>query len=200
MDPIGPELESTLRRFTELLTERAVALGFVAERDAARIWDRHVLDSMRVVPLIPPTAADAVDIGSGAGLPGIVVAAARPDLRTVLLESQRKRAAFLEYAAAELSLSNAVVVHGRAENATVSADVAFARAVGSASAVWRLAQRLLRPGGALLYFAGRTWSPHEHGGLGHDAVAVAVAAPLLVPDQPTSVDVGPIVMISARDT
>jgi 16S rRNA (guanine527-N7)-methyltransferase len=190
MDPITPELEGTLRRFTDLLTDRAVPYGFIAERDAGRIWERHVLDSMRVVPLIPRTALDALDIGSGAGLPGIVVAAARPDLRVVLLEAQRKRVAFLEYAAHQLALSNVRVVHGRAEDEAVEADVAFGRAVGSAPAVWRLARRHLRPGGMLLYFAGESWSVQDQQGLPDARVEPR--------DLGASVDVGAIVMISAR--
>lgn len=188
---IAPDVEATLRRFAELLTDRAVPQGFIAERDATRIWERHVVDSMRVVPLIPRSAADAVDIGSGAGLPGVVVAAARPSLRVTLLEAQRKRVAFLEFVVAELALPNTRVVHGRAEEVRVEADVAFARAVGSAAAAWSLAQRVLRPGGSLLYFAGRSWSTHDLDGLEDTTVTPC--------DLGASGGVGPIVMISCGD-
>jgi 16S rRNA (guanine527-N7)-methyltransferase len=189
MDPLSADLEATLRRFTGFLAERAVPQGFVAERDMARLWDRHVLDSMRAVPLIAEDAADAVDIGSGAGLPGIVVAAARPDLLVTLLEAQRKRVAFLEYVIGELSLSNVKVQHGRAEHAAIRADVAFARAVGPAAVAWRLAQPLLRSGGSLLYFAGRSWS----GNVPHGVEGAIVEWR----DLGSTADVGPIVMISA---
>jgi len=190
--PITTPISASLERYADLLVERAVPLGFVAEGDRPRIWERHVLDSLRVVPLIPSKAGEAVDIGSGAGLPGVVVAAARPDLAVALLDAQRKRVAFLEYVVDELGLVNARVVHGRAEDAPVSADVAFARAVGSANVAWRLARGLLRPGGSLLYFAGRSWTTRDEAHLSSSSVVT-------VRDQGVSGDVGPIVMISQHD-
>ena len=96
----------------------------------------------------------ACDLGSGAGLPGIVVAVAEPWVRVLLVESRAKRAAFLEFAVQELGLSNAVVVVGRAEVLRREVDACFARAFAPLPLAWSVARGVLRPGGRLIYFAG----------------------------------------------
>lgn len=98
------------------------------------------------------------DLGSGAGLPGIVLAIARPDLRMTLLEPLLRRATFLEEAVSELALGNAVVVRARAEDvaSTVQVDVVTARAVASLERLARWAGPLLRPGGELVAIKGDT--------------------------------------------
>lgn len=143
-----------LVRFGALLEERGVRLGLVSSGDAGRIMERHVLDSLRAA--VPVEAADtsAYDLGAGAGLPGIVVAIARPRLAVRLVEARRLRAAFLELAVEELGVMNASVVHGRVEELEEPVDLCFARALGSPVDSWVLARRLLRPGGRLVYFAG----------------------------------------------
>jgi 16S rRNA (guanine527-N7)-methyltransferase len=188
MTAVEPVVENRLRRYADLLLERSVPLGFVSERDRARIWSRHVLDSLRAIRWIPPRAREAADIGSGAGLPGVVVAIARPDLLVALIDAQRRRVAFLELVIAELGLANASAVHSRAEDAVLEVDVAFARAVGSINEAWRLAAPMLRPHGPLLYFAGRSWSP---------SVTAPAGTTMNECDDGRNRDVGPIVMITA---
>lgn len=101
--------------YAELLATRGVEWGVVGPREVGRIWSRHVLNSVAVAPLIQD-GATVVDVGSGAGLPGIPVALARPDLAVSLLEPLERRAEFLTLAVAELGLSDRVeVVRGRAE-------------------------------------------------------------------------------------
>jgi 16S rRNA (guanine527-N7)-methyltransferase len=155
---LGFELSShqveLLERYEQLLATRAVKMGLVAESDRDRIRNRHVGDCLRAVPVLSAGDGLAVDLGSGAGLPGIVVAIAQPSLTVVLVESRRKRVGFLELAVAELGLANAEVLHGRVEEATYSADVCFARAFASLDRSWAVARRLLAPGGRLVYFAG----------------------------------------------
>jgi 16S rRNA (guanine527-N7)-methyltransferase len=144
---------ATLIRYEDLLARRAVPLGAIARSDATRIRERHILDSLRAAPMVHEVDV-ACDLGSGAGLPGIVVAVAEPGVRVLLVESRAKRAAFLEFAVQELGLSNAEVVVGRAEELRREVDACFARAFAPLPLAWSVARGILRPGGRLIYFAG----------------------------------------------
>ena len=144
---------ATLIRYEDLLARRAVPLGAVARSDATRIRERHILDCLRAAPMVHEVDV-ACDLGSGAGLPGIVVAVAEPGVRVLLVESRAKRAAFLEFAVLELGLSNADVVVGRAEDLHRRVDACFARAFAPLPLAWSVARGILRPGGRLVYFAG----------------------------------------------
>ena len=144
-----------LERFAELLAERAIPLGLVAKGDSNRILERHVLDSLRAVPVLLDAGADHVlDLGSGAGLPGIPVAVAAPAVRVTLAESRSRRAAFLELAVRELNLGNADIHPGRAEDISWTVAACTARAFASPARTWAVARPLLRPGGFLLLFMG----------------------------------------------
>jgi 16S rRNA (guanine527-N7)-methyltransferase len=162
--------------FERLLAERAVPMGLVAESDVGRIRIRHVLDSLRAVAVLAG-AGDAYDLGSGAGLPGIVVAIARPALQVRLVDSRRKRVAFLELAVAELDLPNAEVIGVRAEALVDPVDACFARAFAPADRSWEVAEPLLRPTGRLVYFAGRGEGAQDLGG--RLPVVEVLSAPLL---------------------
>jgi len=144
---------ATLIRYEDLLTRRAVPFGAIARSDTTRIRERHILDCLRAAPVAHEVDV-ACDLGSGAGLPGIVVAVAEPGVRVLLVESRAKRAAFLEFAVLELGLSNADVVVGRAEDLRREVDACFARSFAPLPRAWSVAQRILRPGGRLVYFAG----------------------------------------------
>jgi 16S rRNA (guanine527-N7)-methyltransferase len=144
-----------LLAYEALLLEKAVPLGFVARSDERRIRDRHVLDSLRAAAEVRPADRRALDLGSGAGLPGIVLAIAVPELRVGLVESQRRRVAFLELAVERLELRNADVLPRRAEELEPgSADLCTARAFAPSDRAWQVAEPLLAPGGRLIYFAG----------------------------------------------
>ena len=144
---------ATLIRYEDLLARRAVPLGAIARSDTTRIRERHILDCLRAAPVVHEVDV-ACDLGSGAGLPGIVVAVAEPGVRVLLVESRAKRAAFLEFAVLELGLSNADVVAGRAEELRREVDACFARAFAPLPRAWSVARGILRPGGRLVYFAG----------------------------------------------
>jgi 16S rRNA (guanine527-N7)-methyltransferase len=103
------------QRYADLLAGDGVVRGLIGPREAPRIWDRHLLNCA-VVAAFVPDGASVTDVGSGAGLPGIVLALARPDLTVVLVEPMARRTAFLEEAVAALDLGERVsVVRGRAE-------------------------------------------------------------------------------------
>jgi 16S rRNA (guanine527-N7)-methyltransferase len=151
---LTPPQAERLMRYEALVHERAGAFGMIARGDLDRLRDRHVLDSLRAAPVLGGVASDALDLGSGAGLPGIPVAIALPDLRMTLTETRAQRLGFLELAVMELGLSNISVHAGRAEHVTVQVDACLARAFRDARTCWRVALPLLRPGGRLVYFAG----------------------------------------------
>jgi 16S rRNA (guanine527-N7)-methyltransferase len=146
--------EAQLITYAELLRERAIPAGFVAQTDRHRLFDRHIVDSLRAAALFRASDVLSYDIGSGAGLPGAVLAIALPSCRFVLAEVKRRRAAFLEYVQERLNLSNMEVHAGSAEDLPPGADVVTARAFAPLSRTWPLAAILLRPGGRLIYFAG----------------------------------------------
>lgn len=155
---LDDEVARRLRAFELMLIGRAVELGLVAPSDRGRIRERHVLDCIRAVPVV--VSGEVVyDLGSGAGLPGVVVAIARPDVTVRLVERRVKRVAFLELAIDELGLTNATVVAARVEDLTQPADVCLARAFAPLAQTWALARPILRPGGRLVFFAGRTLDP-----------------------------------------
>jgi 16S rRNA (guanine527-N7)-methyltransferase len=157
----GDDPTPLLLAYAEMLRERAVPLGLIGPGDEGRIFERHVADSCRAVPCIPEGTRSVLDIGSGAGLPGVPVAILRPDLLVTLLEPSRRRVGFLEFVIGELHLDGVQVIARRAEDADLAVDLAMARAVSDAVGSWRLAERCLRPAGSLLYFAGASWAePH----------------------------------------
>lgn len=156
VEVFGPRLELA-ERYANLLTGPGVERGLIGPREVDRIWDRHVLNSAAVAELIEEDAR-VVDIGSGAGLPGLPIAIARPDVRVALVEPMLRRTEFLTEAVAELGLS-ADVVRGRAEEPVVrdaagGADVAVSRAVASLDKLIRWSFPLLRPGGRMMALKG----------------------------------------------
>jgi 16S rRNA (guanine527-N7)-methyltransferase len=156
---LGVELSegaaSKLLHLESLLRERAVPAGMIATGDAARLRERHVLDCLRAAAVVRADDVRSLDLGSGAGLPGLVVAIAVPWLAVTLVERRQRRAAFCELAVECLGLENVQVRAVRIEDLTEEADLCFARALAPIEEAWRLAEPLLREGGRLVYFAGR---------------------------------------------
>jgi 16S rRNA (guanine527-N7)-methyltransferase len=144
-------------RYADILTSTGVKRGLLGPREADRIWDRHLFNCAPLSALIP--SRDLVcDVGSGAGLPGIVIAIMRPDIRMVLVEPLLRRTVFLSECVAELALDNVTVIRGRAEERAgrMNADSVVARAVAPLERLAGWALPLLRPGGQLLAMKGET--------------------------------------------
>jgi 16S rRNA (guanine527-N7)-methyltransferase len=148
-----------LIRYEAHIAGRGAAIGVVAASDLPRLRERHVMDGLRGVDLLPVTCATAVDLGSGGGVPGIPIAIARPDVEVVLVEVRRNRAAFLEFVVDDLRLPNAQVYMGRAEQLERRFQACFARAFAPPAETWAVAQPLLTDGGVLLYWAGARFDP-----------------------------------------
>jgi len=151
----GPALDEA-RAYAGMLATRGVEWGLIGPHEVPRLWDRHLLNCAVVADLIGSQYRTLVDIGSGAGLPGIVLAMMRPELAVTLLEPMERRCRFLSGCVAELGLANARVLRGRAEDATLRADVATARAVAPLDRLAELAVRVVRPGGLVLAIKGQT--------------------------------------------
>lgn len=155
---LGVELDDTaidrLERFERDLRERGAPRGMVSASDLPRLRERHIFDCLRAAPLLPETGT-VCDLGSGAGLPGVVLAIARPDLRFVLIEVRRNRAVFLDEATADLD--NAVVHGRRLETFRERVAACTARAFAPAPKSWAAAEPLLGPSGRLIYWAGATF-------------------------------------------
>jgi len=182
----GAELKS----FVALLRAKAVPQGMVAKTDVDRLWDRHVVDSLRALPCLPDTPATILDVGSGAGLPGIPLAIARPDCRLTLIESRSRRAAFLELVVDELRLPNVRVVLARAEASGCIGKIAVARALATPDKAWQICRSLLEPEGFVLYFAGRAWAGRPPSALSKIEAKVEICGKPLFPWQ------GPIVKMT----
>jgi 16S rRNA (guanine527-N7)-methyltransferase len=142
------------RQFTHDLAAHGEELGLIGPREMPRLWSRHVLNSALLAPLIKPGRVG--DIGSGAGLPGLVLAIARPDAQFILIEPMERRVDWLLREAAALGLGNVEVVRARAEEAKLSPwlDQATARAVSALSKLIPLTVPLVRSGGELLFLKG----------------------------------------------
>ncbi|MEJ5945804.1 16S rRNA (guanine(527)-N(7))-methyltransferase RsmG [Pseudokineococcus basanitobsidens] len=149
------------RAFVRELAGEGVVRGVVGPREVPRLWTRHVLNCAAVAELVPAGAV-VVDVGSGAGLPGLVLAMARPDLELVLVDSSLRRARWLEHvvevldAADDLPPLRVRVVRGRAEElvGTVRGDVVTSRAVAPLDRLARWCAPLAVPDGLLLAVKG----------------------------------------------
>ena len=156
--------QASLTRYAELLATAGVERGLIGPREVPRLWDRHLLNCAVAVPLVPENA-DVIDVGSGAGLPGIVWAIVRSDITVTCLEPLQRRATFLEEAVTELGLTGRVqvvraraedIVRGRGPVTSLRARVVTARAVAPLERLAGWTVPLVQPGGELLALKGRS--------------------------------------------
>ena len=163
--PATPEIEPVVaaelfgrgidraRAFADTLVREGEERGLIGPLELPRLWTRHILNSVIAAPLFSGTAAD---VGSGAGLPGIVLAIARPDVRWTLIEPMERRVAWLTEQVAALDLDNVEVLRGRAEEVDRAGafDAVTARAVSALRTLIPLTAPLVRDGGELVLLKG----------------------------------------------
>jgi 16S rRNA (guanine527-N7)-methyltransferase len=144
-------------RYVEHLASSGIERGLIGPREVPRLWARHVLNCAVVADLIADGASVA-DVGSGAGLPGLTLALARPDLHVTLIEPLERRVAWLEEVVEDLELDNVEILRARAESAVgkVTCDVVTARAVSALKGLAELTIPLLGGRGTLLAIKGRS--------------------------------------------
>jgi 16S rRNA (guanine527-N7)-methyltransferase len=145
----------TAECYARLLAGPGVERGLIGPREIPRLWERHLLNCAAIAGLVPRPAT-LVDLGSGAGLPGIVLAMLLPEVTVTLLERMGRRAGFLRECVSELGLGNTCVIQAQATEVAgrISADVVTARAVAPLVTLAPMALALLRPGGQLLAIKG----------------------------------------------
>lgn len=143
------------RRFTADLAQHGEVLGLIGPVEAGRLWSRHIINCAVVAPYLLADGHVA-DVGSGAGLPGLVLAIARPDVRFTLIEPMERRTDWLREESARLGLANVTVLRARAQEAVDAGpfDQVTARAVSALSTLVPLVTPLLRPGGELVLLKG----------------------------------------------
>jgi 16S rRNA (guanine527-N7)-methyltransferase len=150
----GPAI-GLAEHYAELLAGPGVERGLIGPAETARLWDRHLINCAAIADLVPRPST-LVDLGSGAGLPGLVLAMLLPDVQVVLLEPMERRVLFLAECVRELDLRNVTIRRSRAEDAAgeFAADVVTARAVAPLDRLAGLAVGLVRPGGLVLAIKG----------------------------------------------
>ena len=153
LELFGDRIE-VARAFAANLAEQGEERGLIGPLELPRLWSRHILNCAIVAPLLRPGVVG--DVGSGAGLPGLVLAIARPDVSFVLIEPMERRIAWLNEQVAELGLDNVSVVRARAEEARLEEplDQVTARAVSAFRKLLPLTAPLLRDGGELVLMKG----------------------------------------------
>lgn len=159
------------RRYANLLVSTGIEHGLVGPREAPKVWDRHIVNCAIMESLLPHRAR-VIDVGSGAGLPGIALAIARPDVHITLLEPLARRTTWLENAVADIGLPHVSVRRGRAEDMAglIQAPFITARAVAKLSRLVGWAWPLTPIGGRLLALKGQSAEDELAG-------AVSVMAP-----------------------
>ena len=152
------ETEAQLARFTELLLAEMPRQNLIAASTTEQLWARHIVDSAQLLALAPDSARRWIDLGAGAGFPGIVVALARSDIEMTLVESRRKRIDFLRHVVEQLGIGARVTVAGRRLEMLESAeqDVISARAFAPLDRLLPLAHRFSHAGTCWLLPKGRS--------------------------------------------
>jgi 16S rRNA (guanine527-N7)-methyltransferase len=147
-----PERASEIKSYAELLLTAGIERGLIGPREGERIWERHIFNCLPITQLLPQ-GASLFDIGSGAGLPGIVIALARPDLQVTLIEPLERRVEFLKEATAGTSIE---VLRARAQDVKKTADFVTARAVAPLEKLKKMSWHMVKTNGALLAMKGES--------------------------------------------
>jgi 16S rRNA (guanine527-N7)-methyltransferase len=156
VDEVFRERSPEIKRFVDILIADGVTRGLIGPRETDRLWDRHIFNSVAIAGLTRMDA-EVVDVGSGAGLPGIPLALLRPDLRVTLLEPLLRRVTFLTETVDRLGLADRVrVVRGRAEEHAEQYDVVVARALAPLGRLVQWCAPLRRASGVILALKGRS--------------------------------------------
>ena len=147
-----PERQDEIQAFAHFLATAGIERGLIGPREGERIWDRHIFNCLPVTQLLPE-GTTLFDIGSGAGLPGMVIALARPDIQVTLIEPLERRVEFLKEATVGLNIE---VIRGRAQDVKKSAHYVTARAVAPLEKLKKMSWHMVKTGGALLAMKGES--------------------------------------------
>lgn len=154
---VSRETLLTLERYVTLLCKWTRAINLVGKSTESEVWDRHIVDSLQLVPLIPSVDTLA-DLGSGGGLPGLVIAIAKPDLQCTLIEQDQRKAAFLQECVAQLALANTRVLNAEITSVHETFDIITARALAPLADLFALAYPRMGKGATCLFPKGRNFA------------------------------------------
>jgi 16S rRNA (guanine527-N7)-methyltransferase len=146
--------EDQIQRYAELLKGAGIERGLIGPKEGDRIWERHIANCIPITTILPENDR-LVDIGSGAGLPGIVIALARPDLKVTLVEPLQRRVDFLNEVVAELGIP-IEVIRGRAERIKKQFEIVTARAVAPLEKLINISWHMIPKGGSLMAMKGES--------------------------------------------
>ena len=146
--------QDQIQRYAELLSSTGIERGLIGPKEGDRIWERHIANCIPITTIIPKRVRVA-DIGSGAGLPGIVIALARPDLKVTLIEPLQRRVDFLNEVVAELALE-VEVIRGRAGRVKKQFEIVTARAVAPLEKLIQISWHMIPRGGSLMAIKGES--------------------------------------------
>jgi 16S rRNA (guanine527-N7)-methyltransferase len=148
---VSRETLSTLANYVALLLKWNAKINLIGPATESDVWTRHIDDSLQLVALIPENAASLVDLGSGGGLPGLVIAIARPDLQVTLVEQDQRKAAFLKEARSLLALSHVTIEAKDIAQLNGQFDVVTARALSSLTNLLAMAKPLIKDGALCIF-------------------------------------------------
>jgi 16S rRNA (guanine527-N7)-methyltransferase len=146
--------EDQIQRYAELLKGAGIERGLIGPKEGDRIWERHIANCIPITTILPENVR-LVDIGSGAGLPGIVIALARPDLKVSLVEPLQRRVDFLNEVVSELGIP-VEVIRGRAERVKKQFEIVTARAVAPLEKLISISWHMIPRGGSLMAMKGES--------------------------------------------
>jgi len=155
------ENQGKIQTFASLLKTTGIERGLIGPKEGDRIWQRHIANCIPITTIIP-NGVRLADIGSGAGLPGVVIALARPDLKVTLIEPLQRRVDFLNQVIAELEIP-IKVVRGRAEAVKMQFEVVTARAVAPLEKLIQISWHMIPKGGCLLAIKGESAAEEKKG-------------------------------------
>lgn len=145
-----PESQEAIRAYAHFLSTVGIERGLIGPREGERIWERHIFNCLPITTLLPQ-ATTLFDVGSGAGLPGIVIALARPDIQVSLIEPLERRVEFLKEAVEGTSIE---VIRGRGQEVKKTAHFVTARAVAPLEKLKKISWHMVKTGGSLLAMKG----------------------------------------------
>ncbi len=151
-----PEKSGEALAYADLLATTAIQRGLIGPREADRVWERHIENCIPLTTLLPEQNSTVADVGSGAGLPGIVIALAKPGLKITLIEPLQRRVEFLYEVIDTLKLKNVEVIRAKSEVVKGSYNFVTARAVAPLPRLIQTTWHLVAPGGSLLAMKGES--------------------------------------------
>lgn len=157
LENVSRETFLVLEKYAALLIKWNKSINLVGKSTESEIWERHIYDSLQLVTLIPEIKTLA-DFGSGAGLPGIVIAIARPEIAVTLIEQDQRKASFLRECVAQLSLKNTRIIDADIASTSERYQLITARALASLSELFALAYPRLEEGASCLFPKGKNFA------------------------------------------